>query len=247
MFFQSPNSLKIMGLTSLGFLSFSFGYQSLNNVSNMIKEFQINLKQSLTSNSLKQILSRILKTINQSLTCFLGLGLASSVFLLSAFIYAPSNKKHPYLLYTSSGTFVLLSVLCRRLLKIEKNIRKKKVDTDQKNQLVNKSTECNELNVKKTDCDSNLIQISEFETESQSGSLKKINDDCKDISVQSNDHSPSSSLESNKIKNEVESVLMRKDIVKDLTRIKDSYSLASIISAAVFIMGFIGLIGDYYL
>ncbi|EGV62165.1 hypothetical protein CANTEDRAFT_95056, partial [Yamadazyma tenuis ATCC 10573] len=85
------NSIKIIGVGSLGLLSGSLAYQSIKLIPQLIEEVSSSVSNATYSNiRLGKFISRVL------------VGLSTTCFYL-AYKYSPGNEKHPYLLYALVG------------------------------------------------------------------------------------------------------------------------------------------------
>lgn len=106
------NSIKLMGLGSIGLLTGSLAYQSVQIIPKLINELNHNLTNDNWS------LIKCGKVINKVL-----LGISTSCFVLS-YKYSPTNEKHPYLIYALLGTLISYGYTYYQSCKLEKSLNK---------------------------------------------------------------------------------------------------------------------------
>lgn len=218
-------AIKIIGLGSVGLLTSSLSYQSLQQIPKLINELGLSIGVDSGVKSKINCLINGSRLINGILV-----GLSSLSFWLS-YKYSPVNEKHPYLVYAGIGSLLSYGYTYYKALNVE-----------------NKLIEAQEPHsVQVNNNDTSSADKKPSGNEGLDNSYIHVSDE---DSTSSNTPSPPQSTPASPkpdIDYEINLSLFKKDIVNDLTDLKAKYVIGSGLFGLTFLISSIGVIGDYCL
>ncbi|KAF6063970.1 putative integral membrane protein [Candida albicans] len=240
-------TIKLLGVGSLGLLSSSIIYQSLTKLPELIHQFncQFNTnKDGGTHSSItlfEQQLYRLKniifgnRLINGALTA-----ISTGLFAL-AFKYSVSNEKHPYLIYAALGAPLSFISLYYNIYSVEEKIlsqQKSKSTSVAKTRTKSKHSESSKSYVHLSD----ESGISTPNSTTSHPSTPKL----EPHQQEQEQPTPADDDVELEVEQEVENILIKKQVVQNLKKIESGYTIASYVSGISFVIASIGLIGDYY-
>lgn len=234
-------AIKIIGVGSLGLLSGSLIYQSLETIPQWIS--QIN-KYSYDDGFINRLISiKLDVNTNRIINIVLG-GLSSCLFGLS-YISSSIHEKHPYLLYLSLiGPLTLGTLYYYNFNNFQKI--SSKLALEQENSKFEKQAVKSEQDSQKLDPDllvsddlgKSYIHVSEDESTTSTPSIS---------SPSSPKISDGGYTEDLKIDQEINQTLIKREFINDLQNMEASYYIGSSISGLGFLLSLVGIVGDYYM
>lgn len=247
-------TVKIIGVGSLGLLSGSLTYKSLQSIPLLISDLSRNIYSSSPSTaSIKSYVKKVEDLIVKSRFVNLVLGSLSSTMLALAYRGSPPGAKHPYLIYAALGAPLTIAGLYYKAYRYEQKLLAREVE-----RLAVPATEeaeaIAEAKVAEKD-DDDVVNVPS-DNESLGKSYVHVSDEESSSSTTSTPTStaansprvkPAAAQPAFSIEDEVESALAKKEFISDLENIKSSYVVGSAISGTTFLIALVGLIGDYYL
>lgn len=258
------NTIKLLGLGSLGLLTSSLIQQSIQNIPTLIT--QINSIYQLQISTLNAKIKET-KTYLFSSRVVNGLlaGL-STLFFTLAFKYSPIDEKHPYLVYSAFGApLTLLGLYFKAWIYEEKVLNKQDVSVVKKDSSARSSHVASSVVSADDDDDDEAAQvISKVNSVDELGrSYVHLSDESglstptasqpasPQIRHQEGDHDvedqPQPSLkEGDDVDLEIEATLTKKEVIQDLEHIKLGYTIGSYISGLSLTVAIVGLFGDFY-
>lgn len=267
------NTIKLLGLGSLGLLTSSLIQQSIQNIPNLITQinsiYQLNVITLNTKIAESKGYIFGSRLVNGFLT---GL---STLFFTLAFKYSPTDEKHPYLVYAAIGAPLTLLGLYYKTWVYEEKILKKqdvsiwKKDASSKNsshvpssvvsvddeeqdeaEVISKVNSVDELGrsyVHLSD-ESGLSTPTSSQPASPQIRHQEGEHDVEDEQQQQQQQPyEGTSKEEAEVELEIEATLAKKEIVQDLEHIKSGYTIGSYISGLSLTIAIVGLFGDFYL
>ncbi|KAI3404479.1 hypothetical protein KGF56_002671 [Candida oxycetoniae] len=287
------STIKLLGLGSLGLLTTSIIYQSIQNIPQLIDGinsiYQLNL--STLNHQILKTKQYILgsRIINGVLT---GL---STLFFSLAFKYSAVDEKHPYLIYAAIGApLSLFGLYYKAWIYEDKILSKSESGKDRKHTKftspVTSSVSTSDIEYedgdegedaggkeKKKDYSEPTETISKVcsaenelgrsyvhlsdesgistptSTQPPSPQIKQQNnqhedEDEDDIVIGESSEQPrkAKTVEEIEVDAEVETILIKKEVVQDLKHIRSGYYIASYISGVSLTLAVVGLFGDFY-
>ncbi|WLF79461.1 hypothetical protein PVL30_003216 [Lodderomyces elongisporus] len=296
------NTIKLLGFGSLGLLTSSIIYQSIQNIPQLIHQlnsiYQFNVAQLNQQISKTKAFVFGTRIVNGLLTGF------STLFFSLAFKYSVVDEKHPYLLYAAIGAPLSLIGLYLNAWSYEGKILDKKQagstttttnlpenavekkksakfafvtptapssistasedddeeeeeeDDDEPVEVVSRVNTVDELGRSYVHLSDESGISTPTSTQPSSPHLKQQDDgnghaDVNDMpkpAKKGNEDQKEKAKEKNdgEIEAEIESTLLKKEIIHDLQQIQSGYSIASYISGASLVLAAVGLFGDFY-
>ncbi|CAK9439697.1 uncharacterized protein LODBEIA_P37970 [Lodderomyces beijingensis] len=281
------STIKVLGLGSLGLLTTSIIYQSIQNIPQLIN--QIN---SIYQFNLSQLNHQIYKTktfiLGSRIVNGLLTGLSTVLFSL-AFKYSSADEKHPYLIYAAIGAPLSLLGLYYNAWFAEDKILSKDGNGSFLKQQKKKHTKfasstttvTNPSSVATPDIDYEEGEVQDDEEDDESAEvISKVNtadelgrsyvhlSDESGISTPTSTQPPSPTLkhqeeeeahgetsqqpqeakpeDENEVDTEIETTLLKKEVVQDLQHIQSGYTVASYVSGISLTLAVVGLFGDFY-
>lgn len=225
--------ITLTGAASLGLLTGSLTYQSLQGIPELIRS--LNNQTSLTSSAGAPVVKSV--SANLTVSNILNLGLASlSTWLFStAYRYSPAAGKHPYLIYSAMCAPLALVALY--------STGGKTLLTFDGKSLCGKQSECAKAPKKEV-----RKKAAAPAEESLELSYIHVSEDSLSVSSDSSPETPANEPVSatSSIEEEVESALSKKEFVNGLETVGTAYSFASYVAGAGFAICAIGVIGDSF-
>lgn len=226
--------VKIVGASSLGLLTTSLTYQSLQAIPDLIS--RLNNQVLIAATSASDVLDAFFLNLVLSKAANVALASLSSALFTMAYKYSPTSGKHPYLVYSAFGAPLALLAWSYQGLRAECDILKRaKV---RKAQLAQKPKVAKEA-----------VSVAE-EEEPLGKSYVHISDDSLAVSTPATSapgtpqQQPVTEVS---IEQEVENAISKKAYVHDLETVKQSYFVASAVSGVGLAVCAIGLIGDFFI
>lgn len=253
-------SVKIIGVGSLGLLSASLTYKSMQTIPLLISDLSKNIYSSSPSSaSIKSYVNKVEELIVRSRFVNLVLGSVSSAMLALAFKSSPPGAKHPYLIYAALGAPLTIAGLYYKAYKYEQKLLGREIErlaipaTEEAKAIADEEISKDEVEKEEDD----VVNVAS-DTESLGKSYVHVSDEESSSSTTSTPTStaanspkisakPDTEQPSFSIEDEVESALAKKEFINDLENIKSSYIIGTAISGTTFLISLVGLIGDYYL
>lgn len=236
-------TVKIVGVSSLGLLTSSLTYQTIQRIPALINELNTKVNGLSKSNALASIRNMI----NFSRIGHIALGGLATVLLSMAFIYSPPSEKHPYLIYSAAGAPLALISMYYRGFGLETKLLRKADHLHSHNaREVTKSTgNVSDSENVKSDDDSQLgksyIHVSDEESSSTTSTPTST------MPNSPRTKTVDSLQEELSLEEEIDNALSKKEIINDLSKVKSNYVVGSSVVGLSFVIATIGLIGDYYL
>lgn len=237
--------IKLIGFSSLGLLSGSLTYLSIQAIPDLIT--QLNNQVSVSAASATSILDSIAQNLTVSKISNVLLTAISSGMFYLAYKYSPPLEKHPYLIYSGLGAPLAIAALYVQGLSADGAIAKR--STARTAKLSRKNTVAEPAAAepappKKDDEDAlgkSYIHVSD-------DSLSNTLTPGSSAPGSAPGSPPSSAVEptTSTIEDEVEDALSKKEYVHDLETLKGAYTLALAVAGAGAAVCTIGLVGDYY-
>ncbi|KAF5209135.1 hypothetical protein E0198_004410 [Clavispora lusitaniae] len=230
--------VKLVGFSSLGMLTASLTYQSLQSIPELIR--RLNNQVSITS--AKGVLDSIFtnslvsKAANVSLA-----GIATALFTM-AFKYSPPSGRHPYLVYSALGAPLALAAWAIRGARAECNMLKRTRSRAQAQAQAQTVREGKKTPVPPA-------QEDEEDASALGRSYVHVSDDSTAASTPASStpgspqHAPAEVLS---IEQEVEDAILKKAYVHDLQTLQQSYFMASAVSGVGLAVCAVGMIGDLF-
>ncbi|KAI5953772.1 hypothetical protein KGF57_003981 [Candida theae] len=265
------NTIKLLGLGSLGLLTSSLIQQSIQNIPNLITQINsiYQLQISALNTKVKETKSYLWgsRVVNGLLAGF------STVFFTLAFQYSPVDEKHPYLVYAAFGAPVtLLGLYIKTWVYEEKILKKQDVSVWNKKESSSAKTSNSNSNSNSSHVPSSVVSADE--DDDAEAAISKVNsvDELGRSYVHLSDESglstptssqpaspqirhqeeagdepqEASSKEEADVDLEIEATLAKKEIAQDLEHIKTGYTIGSYISGLSLTIAIVGLFGDFY-
>lgn len=237
-------TVKIIGVSSLGLLSSSLAYQTTRGIPLILD----NLKIRISALADMDILATIKQLIYIARVNYLTLGSLASGLLALAYRASPANEKHPYLIYLALGApLAILSALYRGYNEEKSLINRVKGGENLRSRKERKQTKTKEGEDESEEAkgDDSLIGRSYIHISDEDSSLTSTPagstpNSPRTNSVDSLEHELS-------IQEEIENSLAKKEVIRNLEGLKDNYLIGTYVSGFAFLLGTIGLIGDYFL
>lgn len=238
--------ITLTGATSLGLLTGSLAYQSVQKIPDLIR--QLNTQESLKAPSATPILAAIRTNLSVSNAVNAVLAAFSTWLFTTAYKYSPAAGKHPFLIYAALGAPLTLAAFYYQTgtkacgftgpfggnSDIEQLLRAKVAQVSQKyHEFMAKETQTKEPPTVAEDelLDQSYIHVSDETLSGESAPETPIT---------------ATASESSTIEDEVEAALSKKERVKDLETIASAYNVASVIAGVSFVICSIGVIGDQF-
>lgn len=252
-------TIKVLGASSLGLLSGSLVYQSIETIPLLINKLQYEV--SISSN---EILSQVKLIITTTRVSNVILGSLSSGLLWLAYLASGVRDKHPYIIYSTISVPIALASLYYKSYKYENKVLRKStinVTPDAAAPVAEEQASAAEQAVPAAPA------VAEEKSDDEAESLGKSYIHVSDSSSNStpNSTTPSSPKsaqhpeaetpqllsisEATKeltIEEEVENALFKKEFISDLQKVKSGYLVGSSITGLGFLMVVVGIIGDTY-
>lgn len=233
--------IKLIGFSSLGLLSGSLTYLSIQAIPDLIT--RLNNQVSITAASATSILDSISQNLTISKISNVLLTAISSGMFYLAYKYSPPLEKHPYLIYSGLGAPLAIAALYVQGSSADGAIAKRSTVRTAKLSKKNTVAEpavAEPVAPKKDDEDAlgkSYIHVSD---DSLSNTLTP--------GSSAPGSPPSSAVEPTTctIEDEVADALSKKEYVHDLETLKGAYTLALAVAGAGAAICTIGLVGDYY-
>lgn len=253
-------TIKVLGASSLGLLSGSLVYQSIETIPLLINKLQYEV--SISSN---EILSQVKLIITTTRVSNVILGSISSGLLWLAYLASGARDKHPYIIYSTISVPIALASLYYKSYKYENKVLRKST--------INVAPETAALVAEEVAPAAEEATVpappvvaeekSDDETESLGKSYIHVSDSSSNSTpnstTPSSPKSPqqpetetpqllsiSEATEELSIEQEVENALFKKEFVSDLQKVKAGYLVGSSITGLGFLMVVVGIIGDTY-
>lgn len=226
-------AVKFIGVSSLGLLTGSLTYQTLQSIPELIKHLSIANYTASSTETLKLYLGEVEEFIIQSRFANGTLAALAGALLTIAYKYSPSSEQHPYLLYAAFGAPLTLAGVYYNASAFENRLLQRRFETVKK--VTTPAKPANPTN----DSDNESLSKSYIHVDEESSAnttplLTVAN------SPKIAPEEPSS------IDQEVEVALAKKLIVRDLEYAKSSYIVGTAISGVSFLIGVVGFLGDYF-
>ncbi|CAD1812463.1 putative integral membrane protein [Candida parapsilosis] len=267
------NTIKLLGLGSLGLLTSSLIQQSVQNIPNLIT--QLNAIYSLNVITLNSKITEVKSYLFSSRVVNGLLTGLSTLFFTLAYKYSPIDEKHPYLVYAAIGAPLTLFGLYYKAWGYEDKILSKQdvsvfkkgsssktsshapssvvsVDDDEDEpQVISKVSSVDELGrsyVHLSD-ESGLSTPTSSQPASPQIRHQEGDRDVEDEQQQQQQQQPreGTSAQEAEVEIEIENTLTKKEIVQDLKHIKSGYTIGSYVSGLSLTIAVVGLFGDFYL
>lgn len=226
--------VKIVGASSLGLLTSSLTYQSLQAIPELIS--RLNNQVLIAATSAADVLDAFFLNLVLSNAAHVALASLSTALFSMAYKYSPSSGKHPYLMYSALGAPLALLAWSYQGLPAEYAVVKR--SNARKAQLAQKPP------VVKT-----AAPVAE-EEEPLGKSYVHVSDDSLAVSTPAASapgtplHKPVADIS---IEQEVEDAISKKAFLRDLETVKQSYFVASAVSGVGLAVCAVGLIGDFFI
>lgn len=236
-------TVKIVGVSSLGLLTSSLTYQSIQKIPSLINELNTKVNSLSKSNALASIRN----LINYSRIGHISLSGLATAMLTMAFIYSPPSEKHPYMIYSAVGAPLAIISMYYRGFGLENKLLRKTDHLHAHNakESSKSNKNMNAFDIVKGDDDSQLgksyIHVSDEESSSTTSTPTST------IPNSPQDKTVDSLQQELTLEEEVDNALYKKEIVNDLSKVKLNYVVGSSIVGLSFVIATIGLIGDYYI
>lgn len=236
-------TVKIVGVSSLGLLTSSLTYQTIQRIPALINE----LNTKVSGLSKLNALASIRNLINFSRIGHISLSGLATAMLTMAFVYSPPSEKHPYLIYSALGAPLALISMYHHGFGLETKLLRKAdhLHTHNANETTKNTENVGDSENLKSDEDSQLgksyIHVSDEESSSTTSTPTST------IPNSPQTKTVDSLQEELSLEEEVEIALSKKEIVNDLNKVKSNYVVGSSIVGLSFVIASIGLIGDYYI
>lgn len=238
--------IKLVGFSSLGLLSASLTYLSIQSIPSLIA--RLNSQVSITSGSASAVLDAISRNLTISKLSNVLLSAVSSGMFYLAYKYSPLLEQHPYLIYSGLGAPLALASLYLQGCAAECNIAKR--SCARKAKLAKKKAPAVLLGPSKPQ-----PAPKEEEDDSLGKSYIHVSDDSLSNTLTPGSSTPSSPKQAatetveptvSTVEQEVEDALSKKEYVHDLETLKNAYTVALVVSSVGVAICTIGLVGDYY-
>lgn len=238
--------IKLVGFSSLGLLSASLTYLSIQSIPNLIA--RLNNQVSITTGSASAVLDAISCNLTASkLSSVLLTAVSSGMFLL-AYKYSPLLDQHPYLIYSGLGAPLALASLYLQGNIADSNIANR--SSARKAKLATKKSSDDLAAVSKPP-----PAPKEEEDDPLGKSYIHVSDDSLSNTLTPVSSPPSSPVQTatetveptiSSVEQEVEDAMSKKEYVHDLETLKNAYTVALVVSSVGVAICTIGMIGDYY-
>lgn len=238
--------IKLVGFSSLGLLSASLTYLSIQSIPNLIA--RLNNQVSITAGSSSAVLDAISCNLTASkLSSVLLTAVSSGMFLL-AYKYSPLLEQHPYLIYSGLGAPLALASLYLQGNIADSNIAKR--SSARKAKLATKKSSDVLAAVSKPPA-----APREEEDDPLGKSYIHVSDESLSNTLTPTSSPPGSPVQTatetvepttSSVEEEVEDAMSKKEYVHDLETLKNAYTVALVVSSVGVAICTIGLIGDYY-
>lgn len=218
-------SVKVLGVGSLGLLSSSLVYQCWQTIPGLISALSnapLKSKAELSKTKDKVITTRLTNAV---------LGGVSCVLFGLAYVYSPNSEKHPYLLYAGLiGPLSLASLYQYNFSKAD-DVEEPAQPAPQNDKPQQKPEV---TQAEPDDISRSYIHVSEDESSAISTPTTTV------------PNSPQLVVD-DKIDEEVNQALIKKEFMLDLENIGYSFKVGSVVSGFGFLLSVIGIVGDYYM
>ncbi|KAK6454581.1 Chromodomain-helicase DNA-binding protein [Scheffersomyces xylosifermentans] len=254
-------TVKFVGLASLGLLSGSLTYQSIESIPLLINDLSRHWSTSAsgsTSATIREYVAKVKTLISTSRISNVVFGSLASVLFTLAFTSAPPSGKHPYLIYAALGGPLTIAGLYykayaheQKLLNIDNDHPPKTKEQVKAKKEVKKVPVVPAEAAEQEEDDSlgkSYIHISDESTTSSTSSTPNASVPGSPQIESIESIQPEEDREHElTVADEVESALTKKEFLSQLEGVKSSYAFGSAISGVSFFIAVVGLIGDYYL
>ncbi|ODV82420.1 uncharacterized protein CANTADRAFT_4415 [Suhomyces tanzawaensis NRRL Y-17324] len=239
-------SVKVIGVSSLGLLAGLLSYLAIEVIPSLIRDLT---RGYSPSTSFQTHYQQIKVLILGSRAVGLLLGAVSTGLLALAYSYSPPSGKHPYLIYAALGAPTAIAGLYQqgyrheaKLLQAEEKTLKEQV-APQAAQVVEevKAQQVTSDGGDGGDDDSlgrSYIHVSDEESSTTTGSTPGSSA-AQSPTIHASE--PAASIEQ-----EVESALVKKELVHDLRMLRSSYVVGSSVAGVGFLIGVVGLFGENF-
>lgn len=248
-------TIKVLGASSLGLLTGSLVYQSIQSIPLLINKLQYEVAISST-----ELLSQIKLIITVSRVSNLVFGSISSGLLWLAYLASSSRDKHPYIIYSTFSIPIALATLYYQSYKYESKLLSKStipvvpeatpapapapVSAPQLEESSKSDDETESLG-------KSYIHVSDGDDSSANSTPNSTTPSSPKTSGQPEGETPqkltiSEASKELSIEEEVENALFKKEVVQDLQKVKSGYLVGSSITGLGFLMVVVGIIGDTY-
>lgn len=236
--------IKLIGFSSLGLLSASLTYLSIQSIPDLIT--RLNNQVSITAASATAVLDSVAQNLTISkITNVLLTAVSSGMFYL-AYKYSPPLEKHPYLIYSGLGAPLAIASLYVQGSTADGNIAKRKGARSAK--LAKKKTESA---VPEVSAPPKATDGKADEEDTLGKSYIHVSDDSLSNTLTPGSSAPgsppSAAIEpsTSTIEDEVADSMSKKEYVHDLESLKSAYTLALAVAGVGAAVCTIGLVGDY--
>ncbi|CUM45387.1 uncharacterized protein AC631_05182 [Debaryomyces fabryi] len=234
-------TVKIVGVSSLGLLTSSLTFQTIQRIPELINELNTKVNGLSKSNALASIRNMI----NFSRIGHIALSGLATAMLSMAFIYSPPSEKHPYLIYSALGAPLALISMYYRGFGLETKLLRKADNLHSHREIAKTTDNVSDSENVKSDDDSQLgksyIHVSDEESSSTTSTPTST------VPSSPQTKTVDSLQEELSLEEEIDNALSKKEIINDLNKVKSNYVVGSSIVGLSFVIATIGLIGDYYL
>lgn len=233
--------IKVIGFSSLGLLSASLTYLSIQTIPDLITRLKNQV--SITATSASAVLDAVTSTLTFSKLSNVLLSAVSSGAFYLAYKYSPPLEKHPYLIYSGLGAPLALLSLYFQGSKADGSISKRtsvrKAKLSKKPKPAVPAAKPKEPKEDEEDSlGKSYIHVSEDSLSNLTPASSAPNSPAQ-LATEEDDATLS-------IEQEVEDALSKKEYLHDLETLKGAYTLALAVAGAGAAICTIGLVGDYY-
>lgn len=252
-------TIKVMGAASLGLLTSSLTYQSIQEIPLLINQLNSNI--SINSN---ELLSKVSLIINYSRLSNIVIGGISSGLLTLAFKASSPQDKHPYIIYSALTVPLAIASIIYKSYKYEDKLLKKSkqvipiIPSSESIEEV-KDNHQNQENEKKEEETIQDNSIKDDESQLGKSYIHVSDEESSSNTSTPNSSAPSSPKQQSSetvsidkldkelsIEEEVENALYKKEYINDLLKVKSGYLIGSTITGLGFFMVVVGIIGDSF-
>ncbi|SGZ56690.1 CIC11C00000000487 [Sungouiella intermedia] len=239
--------IKLVGFSSLGLLSASLTYLSIQSIPNLIA--RLNNQVSISATSASGVLDAIAHKLTLSKLANVFLSAVSSGMFYLAYKYSPVLEQHPYLIYSGLGAPLALATLYVQGNGADSSISKH--SAVRKSKLSKKKSS----ETQKPVAQPPLPAPKEEEEDQLDKSYIHVSEDSLSNTLTPGSSTPGSPKQNatetvepsiSSVEQEVEDALTKKEYVHDLETLKSAYTLALVVSSVGVAICTIGLVGDYY-
>lgn len=226
--------VKLVGASSLGLLTTSLTYQSLNAIPDLIS--RLNNQVLIAATSATDVLDAFFLNLVVSKAANVALASLSTALFTMAYRYSPAAGKHPYLMYSALGAPLALLAWSYQGVRAECNILKR--------------TKARRAQLQQKSSVARAAEPAAEEEEPLGKSYVHVTDDSLAASTPATSapgtpqQNPVAEMS---IEQEVEYAISKKAYVRDLETVKQSYFVASAVSGVGMAVCAIGLIGDFFI